>query len=52
MDDTKAARVPGVGADDHMDNNLNNQLLDSVPDGVFTVDAEWRITSFNHAVGG
>jgi PAS domain S-box-containing protein len=32
-----------------MDNNLNNQLLDSVPDGVFTVDAEWRITSFNRA---
>jgi len=32
-----------------MDANLNNQLLDSVPDGVFTVDAEWRITSFNRA---
>ncbi len=26
-----------------------NDLLDYVPDGVFTVDAEWRITSFNHA---
>jgi PAS domain S-box-containing protein len=24
-------------------------LLDYVPDGVFTVDAEWRITSFNRA---
>lgn len=28
---------------------FQDQLLDSVPDGVFTVDAEWRITSFNHA---
>ena len=26
-----------------------NQLLDSVPDGVFTVDAEWRVTFFNRA---
>lgn len=24
-------------------------ILDSISDGVFTVDAEWRITSFNHA---
>ena len=24
-------------------------ILDCVPDGVFTVDAEWRITSFNRA---
>ena len=24
-------------------------ILDSVADGVFTVDAEWRITSFNKA---
>jgi PAS domain S-box-containing protein len=28
---------------------LQNQLLDSVPDGVFTVDAQWCITSFNRA---
>ena len=28
---------------------LHNQLLDSVPDGVFTVDADWRITFFNRA---
>ena len=28
---------------------IHNQLLDSVPDGVFTVDADWRITFFNHA---
>ena len=28
---------------------VHNQLLDSVPDGVFTVDAEWRVTFFNRA---
>ena len=28
---------------------VHDQLLDSVPDGVFTVDCEWRITSFNRA---
>jgi PAS domain S-box-containing protein len=28
---------------------IHNQLLDSVPDGVFTVDADWRITFFNRA---
>ncbi len=32
-----------------MDERINNQLLDSVPDGVFTVDTAWRITSFNRA---
>jgi len=26
-----------------------NIILDSIADGVFTVDQEWRITSFNHA---
>jgi PAS domain S-box-containing protein len=26
-----------------------NAILDSISDGVFTVDAEWRITSFNRA---
>ena len=26
-----------------------DQLLDSVPDGVFAVDAEWHITAFNRA---
>ncbi|HYG36361.1 MAG TPA: sigma 54-interacting transcriptional regulator [Clostridia bacterium] len=25
------------------------KLLDNIPDGVFTVDAEWRVTFFNHA---
>ncbi len=32
-----------------MQETLQNQLLDSVPDGVFTVDTGWRITFFNHA---
>ena len=32
-----------------MPETLHNQLLDSVPDGVFTVDADWRITFFNRA---
>jgi len=29
--------------------NLRDIILDSIADGVFTVDKEWRITSFNHA---
>jgi len=32
-----------------MQAELQSQLLDSVPDGVFTVDTAWRITSFNRA---
>ena len=28
---------------------MQTDILDCVPDGVFTVDAEWRITSFNRA---
>jgi PAS domain S-box-containing protein len=32
-----------------MNDHHEHQLLDSVPDGVFTVDTEWRITSFNRA---
>ena len=32
-----------------MQETLHNQLLDSVPDGVFTVNADWRITFFNRA---
>ena len=28
---------------------MGNELLDYIPDGVFTVDAEWRITFFNRA---
>lgn len=33
-------------------NNIENQtqiILDSIAEGVFTVDADWRITSFNRA---
>jgi PAS domain S-box-containing protein len=32
-----------------MDAKLSEQVLDSVPDGVFTVDRDWRVTSFNRA---
>ena len=32
-----------------MDHSPADRVLDSVADGVFTVDAEWRITSFNRA---
>ncbi len=35
-----------------MDSSIENQtqiILDSIADGVFTVDTEWRITSFNRA---
>lgn len=28
---------------------MSDNLLDCVPDGVFTVDNEWRVTLFNHA---
>ena len=31
------------------DNHTTNTILDSVADGVFTVDGEWRIASFNKA---
>ncbi|MBE9571029.1 MAG: PAS domain-containing protein, partial [Proteobacteria bacterium] len=29
--------------------HVTDVILESVSDGVFTVDHEWRITSFNHA---
>ncbi len=29
--------------------NQTRIILDSIADGVFTVDSDWRITSFNHA---
>jgi PAS domain S-box-containing protein len=32
-----------------MDQISCTQLLDSVPDGMFTVDTQWRVTSFNRA---
>ncbi|MBN2372257.1 sigma 54-interacting transcriptional regulator [bacterium] len=34
------------GKDTHL---CRDVILDSIADGVFTVDLEWRITSFNHA---
>lgn len=35
----------------HLDENNNHRdtILDSIADGVFTVDTKWRITSFNRA---
>jgi len=32
-----------------MDNKEQNVILDSISEGVFTVDLDWRITSFNRA---
>jgi len=29
--------------------HVTDIILESISDGVFTVDHEWRITSFNHA---
>ena len=34
---------------DPMDLNAHKVILDSIADGVFTVDGEWRITTFNRA---
>ena len=33
----------------HTDPKAAQVILDSVNDGVFTIDREWRITSFNAA---
>lgn len=38
-----------MSAAEAMRDDFDRQLLDSVPDGVFTVDTGWRITSFNRA---
>ena len=32
-----------------MSNKTNDVILDSINEGVFTVDSEWRVTSFNSA---
>ena len=32
-----------------LDHTLTNAILESISEGVFTVDHVWRITSFNHA---
>jgi len=34
---------------DKAQNNVQNVILDSISEGVFTVDLNWRITSFNRA---
>ena len=42
-------RLPGAY---NMNKDIENQtqiILDSIADGVFTVDSEWKITSFNRA---
>ncbi|MCK4606689.1 MAG: sigma 54-interacting transcriptional regulator, partial [candidate division Zixibacteria bacterium] len=36
-------------ADRRKDDDVTRTILDSIADGVFTVDREWRITSFNRA---
>ena len=33
----------------YMENDEQNVILDSISEGVFTVDLDWRITSFNRA---
>ncbi len=33
----------------HLKNKYTNVILDSIVEGVFTVDTKWRITSFNRA---
>jgi PAS domain S-box-containing protein len=32
-----------------IDQNVTDVILESISDGVFTIDHDWRITSFNHA---
>jgi PAS domain S-box-containing protein len=34
---------------DHSSDALRDTILDSIADGVFTIDDQWRITSFNRA---
>jgi PAS domain S-box-containing protein len=49
---TKAVYVVKVSERKQMESIKENQtsiILDSIADGVFTVDSEWRITSFNRA---
>ncbi len=38
-----------MGPVEHSLDPFAEEILDSIADGVFTVDAEWRITSFNRA---
>lgn len=42
--------IGGIETFRDITSSIRNQLiLDSIADGVFTVDRNWRITSFNHA---
>jgi sensor histidine kinase regulating citrate/malate metabolism len=34
---------------DKTQNKVQNVILDSISEGVFTIDLDWRITSFNLA---
>jgi PAS domain S-box-containing protein len=48
----RIAIATGVAKANHgcrMVGAVQDQVLDSVPDGVFTVDTEWRVTFFNRA---
>jgi len=45
MDTKKNALTPTTGTQTQI-------ILDSIADGVFTVDADWKITSFNRAAEG
>ena len=45
---TKAVKGSGI-RNDCVDNPLICAILESISDGVFTVDTNWRITSFNRA---
>ena len=50
--DKKPFCIYGSTGDKRMENEKENQtriILDSIADGVFTVDSDWKITSFNRA---
>ena len=40
---------PNTNRDTHTSSPGTDAILESISDGVFTVDHEWRIASFNHA---
>ncbi len=54
-DDGRTPGTPGSGRDDPKrgapdpNDHQGDAILDSIADGVFTVDSEWRIRSFNRA---
>jgi len=50
LDRRATSRCPILAVMNDSDPNvLRDTILDSIADGVFTVDAQWRITSFNRA---